>query len=203
MSEQSSGSGRKIRLVLVLLFCALPIAGLIYYVFTPSISISYPISSTSTIKTTPTQFYPTTYSYVGFGQTSACSYYACGSMWITTTVAWLTTTMAYGTTSSYEVTSVTTSFSTLALYAVYQTETTASIIVASVLVAVVLLIVSRHARAQVSKPMVPDTTPTARLDTVVTKQEAQPRASTKFCRECGAKIPRDSVFCEKCGSKLI
>jgi len=25
---------------------------------------------------------------------------------------------------------------------------------------------------------------------------------TKFCRECGAKIPRDSGFCEECGSKL-
>ena len=28
------------------------------------------------------------------------------------------------------------------------------------------------------------------------------RASTKFCRLCGAKIPRDSVFCEECGKKL-
>lgn len=26
--------------------------------------------------------------------------------------------------------------------------------------------------------------------------------STKFCRECGAKIPRDSAFCEVCGTKL-
>jgi ribosomal protein L40E len=25
---------------------------------------------------------------------------------------------------------------------------------------------------------------------------------TKFCRECGAKIPRDSVFCEECGKQL-
>ena len=26
--------------------------------------------------------------------------------------------------------------------------------------------------------------------------------STKFCRNCGAKIPRDSNFCEECGTKL-
>ena len=39
---------------------------------------------------------------------------------------------------------------------------------------------------------------TARLGTgLVIKQEAQPEASTKFCRECGAKIPRDSTFCKR------
>jgi hypothetical protein len=26
---------------------------------------------------------------------------------------------------------------------------------------------------------------------------------TKFCRECGAKIPRDSIFCEECGTRLV
>jgi hypothetical protein len=26
--------------------------------------------------------------------------------------------------------------------------------------------------------------------------------STKYCRECGAKIPRDSIFCEECGTRL-
>ena len=25
---------------------------------------------------------------------------------------------------------------------------------------------------------------------------------TRFCRECGAKIPRDSKFCEECGTEL-
>jgi len=28
------------------------------------------------------------------------------------------------------------------------------------------------------------------------------RNKFKFCRECGAQIPRDSVFCEECGTKL-
>jgi ribosomal protein L40E len=31
---------------------------------------------------------------------------------------------------------------------------------------------------------------------------AQPVGLTKFCRECGAKIPKDSVFCEECGMNL-
>jgi len=29
-----------------------------------------------------------------------------------------------------------------------------------------------------------------------------PSTSLKFCRECGASIPRDSKFCEKCGKSL-
>jgi hypothetical protein len=27
--------------------------------------------------------------------------------------------------------------------------------------------------------------------------------SSKFCRKCGAKIPRDSMFCEECGASLV
>jgi membrane protease subunit (stomatin/prohibitin family) len=27
-------------------------------------------------------------------------------------------------------------------------------------------------------------------------------ASTKFCRQCGTKIPGESKFCEKCGAQL-
>jgi ribosomal protein L40E len=37
---------------------------------------------------------------------------------------------------------------------------------------------------------------------VVPSVEAK-QAETKFCRKCGAKIPRDSVFCEECGAKLV
>jgi len=33
------------------------------------------------------------------------------------------------------------------------------------------------------------------------EQERKP-AHTKFCRVCGAKIPRDSTFCEKCGANI-
>lgn len=37
----------------------------------------------------------------------------------------------------------------------------------------------------------------------VTEQAiAKPTVPTKFCRHCGAKIPRDSMFCEECGKKL-
>lgn len=34
------------------------------------------------------------------------------------------------------------------------------------------------------------------------KKSAESKKKTKYCRECGASIPRDSTFCEKCGAKL-
>ena len=36
-----------------------------------------------------------------------------------------------------------------------------------------------------------------------TSGKAQPVSPTKFCRFCGAKIPRDSTFCEECGGKIV
>ena len=33
--------------------------------------------------------------------------------------------------------------------------------------------------------------------------QAQPALSTKFCRECGGRIPRDSMYCEECGKRLV
>ena len=35
-----------------------------------------------------------------------------------------------------------------------------------------------------------------------TKEPALSDRETKFCRKCGAKMPRDSMFCEECGKKL-
>ena len=32
--------------------------------------------------------------------------------------------------------------------------------------------------------------------------ERRSSKSAKFCRKCGAKIPRDSVYCEECGTRL-
>jgi hypothetical protein len=32
--------------------------------------------------------------------------------------------------------------------------------------------------------------------------KAQPVPPTKFCRKCGAKIPRESEYCEECGTHL-
>ena len=34
------------------------------------------------------------------------------------------------------------------------------------------------------------------------RQVADVVKPTKFCRECGAKIPRDSTYCEECGANL-
>lgn len=51
--------------------------------------------------------------------------------------------------------------------------------------------------AEATEQTTPSTTPT------VSQQASAISPSTKFCRKCGAKIPRDSVFCEECGSELI
>jgi ribosomal protein L40E len=34
------------------------------------------------------------------------------------------------------------------------------------------------------------------------EKKSDAKKKTKYCRECGATIPRDSTFCEKCGAKL-
>jgi ribosomal protein L40E len=52
------------------------------------------------------------------------------------------------------------------------------------------------------KPILPVATPVTLL-TKHSTAEDQPRLQTKFCRECGSKIPRDSKFCEECGTKLV
>jgi len=36
----------------------------------------------------------------------------------------------------------------------------------------------------------------------VTQNERDMTKPTKFCRECGAKIPKDSRYCEECGRRL-
>jgi len=44
----------------------------------------------------------------------------------------------------------------------------------------------------------------ARVVASTTVASAAPmRKITKFCRECGVKIPRDSKYCEECGKKLV
>jgi ribosomal protein L40E len=34
-------------------------------------------------------------------------------------------------------------------------------------------------------------------------KSTKPSTTTMFCRQCGAKIPRDSKFCKECGSKVV
>jgi membrane protease subunit (stomatin/prohibitin family) len=36
-----------------------------------------------------------------------------------------------------------------------------------------------------------------------TSEPASSSKKTKFCRECGAGIPRDSKYCEECGASLV
>jgi hypothetical protein len=42
----------------------------------------------------------------------------------------------------------------------------------------------------------------SRTEPARTSDKAQPIPPTKFCRECGASIPRDSKYCKECGASL-
>ena len=44
--------------------------------------------------------------------------------------------------------------------------------------------------------------PAATIQLSATVGETLPTASTKFCHQCRARIPRDSKYCEECGAKL-
>jgi len=44
--------------------------------------------------------------------------------------------------------------------------------------------------------------PSAPAPTQPADSPSKPAGSTKFCRNCGAKIPVDSKFCETCGAQL-
>jgi ribosomal protein L40E len=47
-----------------------------------------------------------------------------------------------------------------------------------------------------AQPIISTATPS------VTQEASATSSLTKFCRNCGARIARDSVFCEECGAKL-
>jgi hypothetical protein len=55
----------------------------------------------------------------------------------------------------------------------------------------------------ISHTQTEDTLPFAsRTEPARTSGKAQPAPPTKFCRKCGARIPRDSMYCEECGKRL-
>ena len=41
------------------------------------------------------------------------------------------------------------------------------------------------------------------VEAPTTSEPASSSKKTKFCRECGASIPRDSKYCEECGASLV
>lgn len=75
--------------------------------------------------------------------------------------------------------------------------------VAGIMIAIVLLQPDRKRQALERPPLElakPVTMPT--ITPSVTQQRSEVSPPTKFCRKCGARIPRDSMFCEECGAKL-
>lgn len=69
-----------------------------------------------------------------------------------------------------------------------------------------LLAVRMRARASPPAPTQRSTTPAETIVAKPSAEVAEPRVRaagpTKFCRRCGAKIPRDSAYCEECGTQL-
>jgi len=56
--------------------------------------------------------------------------------------------------------------------------------------------------APTTPPIQEPVIPTAETSSAVAPTTVMPAMPTKFCRFCGAKIPRDSMYCEECGAKL-
>jgi hypothetical protein len=82
----------------------------------------------------------------------------------------------------------------------------AAVIIGGVLAVVPFLIVLKRQKPKPAAPLVPSISEATKVKaTDASPQEAgQVMAvpSTKFCRQCGATIPRDSRFCELCGATL-
>jgi ribosomal protein L40E len=173
--------------------------------FTPSVpqAVIYTTSTAATV----THYVAS--SYVGYTSTStyttytSCSksYYYSVCRTSTDSYAfpvWMTTSVAreYPATSVYKSTSITT-------VPPYTTNTNSPALVLSFLVVAGGALLALGAMARSSQPKTIKLEPleiaTERPGTARVPQKSEPM---KFCRECGAKIPRDSVYCEECGAKL-
>jgi ribosomal protein L40E len=206
-------------LILVVIFVA-PLVGLVYYLVTPSVLIFYtatsysPAVSVSTSATT--SFYYSTASIGSCSTTymtqlvgSACLGYAGSSC-----ASWVYNTRRVQTTGIipiYETTTIKTSHtmlhtttstkiltSTMSTHTVPEDGTTAAIVaVSSIIIGALLVYAIAFRNRQPRQPP-----PVKAIEPEPPKSISQKGLDTKFCRECGAKIPRDSTFCEECGAKL-
>jgi ribosomal protein L40E len=182
--------------VLLFVICVVPIIGLGYYLFTPSILV--PFTLTTSMLTT------STYTNVGVYLASTPCQYCLYNTFVTLTAS---TTYLQPTIFPYAYTS--TGANTLSPYAVSATWSIA-VIIAAILGVSTFAYFSQHHERKTEAKTVPtqrdmkgivlelqgeDTQKTEPVKTAVT-------SNMKFCRECGAQIPRDSIFCEECGIKL-
>jgi ribosomal protein L40E len=181
-------------LILLTVICVVPLLGLAYSLFTPFIPIT--IYQTMTFNTASSVTRTFTFSIAN--PTSYTSLFC--ALICATTVRVLsyvptTSTVAYTAFSSSSSTSY--GFSTQSPYALSQGGSIVLMTVTIILVGAALFYFGRT--RQISHDVIPPSQ-LSNQATEPTKDTVKP--TVKFCRECGAKMPRDSRFCEKCGQNV-
>jgi hypothetical protein len=175
------------------------------YLFTATVPLPIVYTLTSTAPATDTYSFQS--SYVGYVSTSSYAYTSCTQsyylkqcrtssssytfpIWITKMIAsqsFVTTTFAYRSTS----------VTTMPLYSINPNP--AGIALLMLVAGGTIVFILRLTIAGSSpKP----TKSGVRLATAGETKTPSTIGPTKFCRECGAKIPRDSIFCEECGKRI-
>jgi hypothetical protein len=206
-------------LVILAVVCVAPLVGLACYMVTPirvaytttlyspAVSVSTSVFTYEYYSTTSVGHRLSTYTTLGVGSAcygyigSSCASYLYNTRRVYSTSIipiYETTTMETPYTTSHTMTSTNMLTSTGSTYAVPTNGTTAAIVaVASIIIGALLVYAIAFHRPRPSQPP-----PAKAIEPESSKLTSQ-GLSTKFCRACGAKIPRDSIFCEECGTRLV
>lgn len=185
-------------LILLAIICVVPSLALGYFLITPSIPIDQTIIgyTTESLFRTYTPYITTTafscwsgYSYVNQATATTCV-----GLFVRVTPVLVSNSF----TTSYSYTSTNSGVSTVSPYALSQGMSIALILGAVVLAGIFFHYLGRTRQAN---PEIESASQPSSKQQVEPKKEAA-KSMTKFCRECGTKIPRDSLFCEKCGTNL-
>jgi len=189
-------------LVLLAIICVIPLFGLGYFLITPLIPIDQTIIgyTTASLIRTSTPYIATTIFGTTSGPCGSGYYYYYATTCVTRVGLYVQVTPVLVSdlfTTSYSYTS-TTRVCTISPYASSQGGSIALILGAVVLAGIFLFY---FGRTRQTNPEIASASQPLSKHKVEPKKEAA-KSMTKFCRECGTKIPRDSLFCEKCGATL-
>ena len=192
-------TGRDRMLLIIAIFCVVPLTGLGFYLMTPTITETTTSQKTLTtdIVETRTSQYTASITYTTSGFTSLCNYFGppfgCGSL----RTAYLATSYSAYTasfTSTQVLVTTSRSEATLPPRAVSQ-EGGIGAIAAAIILTVVLAASRRNGRSVTStiswKKIYEQRTTTT-----------SPKPTRFLCHHCGARTPADSTFCEECGQRL-
>lgn len=203
-------------LVILVVVCVVPLVGLAYYLVTPSVpvpyssqklivaTITYSIYSTASVGTSTT-------TYVTEVESSLCLLYNQYNQCVLAPYPpFLVSVRTTSTVPIYETATMQTSdtvsntipisrLSTVPPYTVPEMGTyTAIVAVAAIIIgALAFYVIVFQAPRTERRP------PSEASGSKSPKVTLPGGLGTKFCSECGAKIPRDSAFCEECGKSLV